>query len=411
MSDGFPQRDQCTRLFDDFARTDTSDKKSHETKYAVKNRYAHPSYDQMRDVLENWFKAYPESHQKGLCQNFRGEDRQHEAAFFELYLYTLLWKQNFAIEIEPPLPWTTKRIDFLASLTGASPLYLEVTVARDAEKQYANQGKLQQLWEALNTLDSPNFWIRFELEEESATPLPPSQIRTFLDSWLQGLDIDTVWETVNTKDRDAYPERTWKRDGWEVIFSAIPKPPEDRNKPGETVLYNISPARWVAAQNSLLNALESKAKRYGTIFQHPFIIAVDVLAIDSIGCDIAELFWGKEIALYNTQTDQITWTRAPLLPDRPSEENGFWLGRSGARNKHVSAVLLVDQLGAVPELIASQTPILWHNPWAVNRFNPDCWQGPQRIPNLETGQFDLREGKPARALLQLPLDWPGNGPL
>ncbi|HJT55945.1 MAG TPA: hypothetical protein VJ761_05590 [Ktedonobacteraceae bacterium] len=62
--------------------------------------------------------------------------------------------------------------------------------------------------------------------------------------------------------------------------------------PGETVLYQLFGARWEEAQNSLQKALESKADRYGAL-QLPYVIAVDVLAIDSLAAQ-GELYLRRD---------------------------------------------------------------------------------------------------------------------
>ncbi len=132
--------------------------------------------------------------------------------------------------------------------------------------------------------------------------------------------------------------------------------------------------------------------------------SVDVLAIDSLGCDIEEVLFGKEVFLFDKQSEEMTMTRSPQLPDRPSEENGLWVGRKGSRNEHVSAVLLVNEL--MPWSVARQKPILWHNPWAANPLRPDIWQGPQKIFDMSSLEMQSREGKEAREILHLRKDWP-----
>ena len=132
------------------------------------------------------------------------------------------------------------------------------------------------------------------------------------------------------------------------------------------------------------------------------------LAIDSLGCDIGEVLFGKEVALFDTQSEEVTLTRSPLLPNRPRIENGLWFARRGPRNQQVSAVLLVDEL--MPWAIAHKTPILWHNPWAEKPLDHELWQGPQMKPDMSASppQMRYREGKEAFEIFHLHLDWPDN---
>ncbi len=174
---------------------------------------------------------------------------------------------------------------------------------------------------------------------------------------------------------------------------------------GQTVLYHFWDARGVEAQNSLKDALEEKADRYGEL-QLPYVIAVDVLAIDSFGSDVGEVLFGKEVILLDTQSERVTLTRSPLLPNRHRSENGLWLARRRLRNRKVSAVLLVNEL--MPWAIAHKMPVIWHNPWAEKPLDSDLWQGPQMIPDMETSppQMRYRDGKKAWEVLQLSPEWP-----
>lgn len=174
---------------------------------------------------------------------------------------------------------------------------------------------------------------------------------------------------------------------------------------GQTVLYHFWDARGVEAQNSLKDALEEKADRYGELHL-PYVIAVDALAIDSFGRDVGEVLFGKEVVLIDTQTEKVTLTRSPLLPNRHRSENGLWFARSGPRNRQVSAVLLVDEL--MPWAITHKTPVLWHNPWAEKPLDHDLWQGPQMIPDMSASppQMRYREGKEAYEIFHLHPDWP-----
>ena len=161
-------------------------------------------------------------------------------------------------------------------------------------------------------------------------------------------------------------------------------------------------------KNHLHKKLEEKAEKaekgwYGNL-EYPYIIAVNILALDSLGCDLEEVLFGKEVALFNKQSDEVTITRSPLLPDRPYDENGLWLARRRWRNEHVSAVLLVN--GLWPLSIALETPALWHNPYAAKRLNPDIWQGSQMIPDPKTSRWNFEGGKNVWEILRLPQAWP-----
>ena len=191
-----------------------------------------------------------------------------------------------------------------------------------------------------------------------------------------------------------------ERERWKIVFYAIPRPLDSQGQANKTVVYQLSEARKVEAENSLRDALETKSKKYGN-FELPYVIAVDVLAIDFLDCDIEEILFGQEVALFDKQSEEITMTRSPLLPDRSPQENGFWYARRGPRNQHVSALLLADEL--MPWSVARKTPVLWHNPWAERLLDPNIWQGPQIIPNMDAPEPYMQErvGKKGHEIFHL----------
>lgn len=278
-------------------------------------------------------------------------------------------------------------IDFLV-LENDTPLFaLEATVATGPRTNFTNQRKIWELIDALDTLDESDFQVSIEVEQESRHNLPLSQIRAVVHQWLQTLDPDQVAELRRNTSYDEHPQYRWERDGWKIVFFAIPRLREERGTTGSTVLFHGSGVQKVEAQTSLRDALEEKAERYGKL-ELPYVIAVDILAIDSFGSDAGEVLFGKEVALIDMRSEKVTLTRSPLLPNRPRSENGFWFGRKGPRNQQVSAVLLVDEL--MPWAIAHKTPVLWHNPWAERPLAPNLWQGLQMIPDMEASSSQMR---------------------
>jgi hypothetical protein len=58
--------------------------------------------------------------------------------------------------------------------------------------------------------------------------------------------------------------------------------------------------------------------------------------------DMEEVVFGKELVELDRQTGQIRRVRAPFAQGRSRDEDEFWFGRLGVRNRQISAVLLVD---------------------------------------------------------------------
>jgi hypothetical protein len=81
---------------------------------------------------------------------------------------------------------------------------------------------LDQIYDTLDRLDSPNFFVGVEIKN-----LPPhapsgSNMRSFLDVQLRHLDPDEVSKVISEQGWDAVPHWTWNDNGWEIIFFPIP---------------------------------------------------------------------------------------------------------------------------------------------------------------------------------------------
>ncbi len=370
------------KLFDNGVRTYEGFREPQESIYQFLNRSRRLEYEETRNLLEKWFQDYPEPYKLNLSKEFRSKpDQQHLGAFFELYCYTLLCVQGFDVKPQQVVDERMGNpIDFLVESAGTPLFYMEATVATDSDKASISQKILRQLHDALDTINVPNFLIEINVERESTHSLPIRKMRGDLQGWLQKLDPNEINRKRTTLGCDRLPYCYYEHNGWRIVFYAILQPLDSQDQANKTVVYQLSEARKVEAENSLRDALETKAKKYGN-FDLPYVIAVDVLATDSFGSDIGEILFGQEVALFHKQSGEITMTRSPLLPDRPSKENGFWRARKRARNQQVSAILLIEEL--MPWSVAHKTPVLWHNPWAEKPLDPGIWQGPQMIPNMD----------------------------
>lgn len=390
------------KLFDDIPRTDKSSQKRRKSFYNVLNRSARSEYEAARQLLEKWFLDYPadpKQNRESLQGKFCSNDSDHLSAFFELYTYAWLKYQRFLVHPEYVVDQSKNRpIDFFVQPPDGLPFYLEAVVAMDSEAEVKSEGPLEELRQSLSKINDPNFLIDFKWERKSDKQLPTAQMRLDLQKWLQKLGEDSTQEEK--------PEpASYERNGWKLLFFAVPRSRQGKLK--HQILGQPLSAQWVPFENSLRKKLEDKGEkgRYGNL-EYPFIIAVNILAQDSLGCNLDELLFGKEVYLFDRQSGEGAMTRSTHLLNRPFSENGFWRARRRWREdrEHVSAVLLVDDLW--PLSIAHKTPILWHNPSAARPLNHSIWHGPQMIFDLNTSRWNFREGKNTWEILDLSQAWP-----
>src|SRR5712692_35080 len=318
--------------------SESSPRKSAESEYAFLDRSTLLEHKQARSLLERWFHDYESDCEKqdsrtdcrkSFCAAFQAQrDRQHQAAFFELYCYTLLRRHHFDIGIEPPVDTSSHHPDFFAQLNGTPVCFLEATLAAGSILNEGKEANLRQIREMIYALPSPDFWIWFHVHEVSSKSPPIRKMRDALYKWLQ------------TRNQ---PELPLNIQGWNITFSLLPRSPATRRNQERATLSSYEP-QWVDPRSAILKPLEEKAEDYKEGLEHPYIIALNALAIEAIGANIEEVLFGKELIEIDQQSGQIRLVRAPFAQGRSMDEDGLWFGRLGVRNRQVSAVLLVDEL-------------------------------------------------------------------
>ena len=198
------------RLFDNLERTDQSAKTYTESTYAYYNRSARPGIAAMRDLLEQWFAIFPITGQRHIKGHFRSPiENQHHAAFFELYLHELLVRLGFAVELHPPAESVATHPDYLVSKDGRPAFYVEATLAGvPSAAEQAAGSRTAVVYDAINTMDSPNFFIGVQVRGAPATPPRARRMRTDIARWLSALDPDTIHDLYRDGkgDSDAYVE-------------------------------------------------------------------------------------------------------------------------------------------------------------------------------------------------------------
>ncbi len=361
-------------LFDRLRRTDVGPRKDGDPLFNFLNRSARPRIEAIRQLLERWFAHFPVSAGVDLRGRFRSPDnRQHLGAFFELYLFTVFRALRFQVEPHPSLASTTRTPDFKVSRS-STVFYLEVTLAAPSDEENAATMRENRVYDTINRLDSPNFFLGVEVEGQPRTDPPGARIRKALAQWLATLDPNDVTQRFDRGGLDALPTKHFTHGEWEIVFSAIPKSPGSRGKQRERSIgvRMFGPAA-VDNRTAIVNALEDKAQSYGAL-DHPYVIGlntVETLAYHED--DLMDALFGQET---------ITGRRLP---------NGVWIGHKGPRNRGVSAVLAIDNF--LYGDIAQRTPVMWHHPWPRMPLPPGAWPFEQRIPNLKKRQYQTRSAR------------------
>jgi hypothetical protein len=385
-------------LFDNIHRDYLGAARYSESQFAYLNRSARLEANLIRALLEAWFSCYPQAEAADLRARFRSSnDLQHHSAFFELFIHELLLKLGLHPQIHPTLPLiTTRHPDFLIESPNNKSFYMEVVVAVNmSEDEYAARARMDVVYDSINRLDSPNFFIGMDIQGAPQTPPPAGPIRSFLSKNLAGLNPDKMM-TLLESGLDALPHWHYEYGGWKIDFYPIPKSPEARGKPGTRPIgLQFYGPQFMDSRTAIRDVLCTKAGRYGNLAL-PYVVAVNALDRSTDFTDIMEALFGKGKYL-------IDFSRSKSSePEMTREPDGVWASKSGPRYTRLSAALVA--IGLSPWNLPRANIRLYHNPWANLPYNSELTLLPQAVPL--TGQMKLEDGKSLSSVFDLPYEWP-----
>lgn len=381
-------------------RSDSRPRRQSETYSQYLGRSSHSIAVAIRRLLDDWLSAYPEAEYAEMVARFRsGDETLFQSAFFELFLYTLLCKIGYEVEIHPPVAGSTgTRPDFLLLGPNREGVYLEAVLSTETSKEErAGKALRDVLLDGLSDLESPDFFVNVKWRGQPKSAPPIARLKRELLTWLNSLDPGHCEELLRTSGLRGLPELQWEHDGWRVKFQAHPKSARLRGQPDVPTLgIQMPEIRQSNASKAIRKALKRKASRYGKL-DCPFVVAVNSLqpAIDRLSIEEA-LFGAEQITFAVDQegNEEVELCRA---------DDGVLIGNGQARNTRISAILVAVSL--VPTTIAStdSSLYLYHNPWAARLYDgPLC-----RLTQVkaEAGKLVTINGLQAKDLLDVDPSW------
>jgi hypothetical protein len=390
------------KLFDEIHRTRTGIKAHAEPKFNYINSSARKPYHLIRELLEEWFSSYPENAKKDLRARFRSsDDIKHLAAFFELYLYNLLRKIGFEVEVHPEIQGKSTHPEFKVYYSGQPAFYLEATLAAPSKEEIAARKRENIVYETIDKVNSPDFFLFVQIRRHTKENPSGRRWRKELEKWLSSLDYESIYCIFKENRFKDLPVLTLEDKGWIVEFKPIPKIGNIRGKPDIRPIgikcFGLFPCR---ESERIRNAIIKKAKKYRKL-NLPFIIAInatnELTIVDEE--DILDALLGDfYVTLLLSSQGKIVKNFSRRKP------NGAWIGPNGPRYKSVSAVIIFSNLCC--ENIANCSPELWHNPWSKMPLDISLLPLPQKLLNRRTRRFEFRQGKPIHEIFCLPQDWP-----
>ncbi len=389
-------------IFDDIERVDSEPAMRSDSEIGYLNRSARPEAARVRALLESWFERYPAEHANELRSRLRShDDRQFHGAFFELYLHELMLVQGYEVTVHPEAPdGGGRRPDFLVRTASGAEFYLESIVATGrSAAEYGAAARLNEAYDALNRLESPDFSVGLRIGQAPEKPVPGREFRHFVREFIKDLDPDECERLLAEGGLSALPHTTYTHEGWEIGVFALPKKAGDRGtSSARPVGMYFHEVRRIDPRSDIRNAIVKKATRYGghTV---PYVVAVNAIDAHIGFSDVMEGLFGKENYTFLVSQDGEV---ADGQPKMNRAADGAWHGPGGPQNTRVSAVLVTSDVA--PWTVADRTPTVYHNPWAQH-------SALKVLVNLETatpvdGEMRMRPGPNGAALFKLPDLWP-----
>lgn len=318
-----------------------------------------------REEFLSWLLEVPEPYQTVWRRRLESDlDHPHYSARLELYLYHYFKTAGWGIEIEPEMPQSPSRPDFRVT-SKSDCVLVEAKTLLDEQAIAQHTQRLRQLADGLTNKLSREVII------EPLSDLPPSlptkRIRDQVEQHARTLTDEAVeFDLQDVHLGTAYTLRI-------VILPGSPP----LTQPGG-VGGMISGANQVSIAKRIRDALEQKAKKYGSITT-AFIIALSVETVLPKGTkDELDALFGD-----------IAWAWSALRPHEFTERrrrNGFFTSvlDGELRHQHVSAVLFYRFRWLDDRLTHSQLTHIYHNPFALIPLVPDLFPAvPQMLPGAD----------------------------
>ena len=394
----YPAKDHGQNLFSTGPRNCKGFRRYSEPSFIYMDKSADAPVVAARELLEGWFVNLPFDAKADIRGRFREKtERQHQGAFWELYMHEFLLRLGFSVTCHPSLLNKPTRPDFLDKRGGQRSAYVEARLAGlpsdEGEKKAAIKNEVYDL---INGIRSPNFYLLVDADGVPKKSPKTGKMRRDLQQWLQTLDPD--WPSSRFMDDSSASRFEWPSDGWTVTFNAIPKPPGLRGNPdARPIGGKSSGARYIDTPGELLGALEPKAMWYG-VTDLPLIIAINHVGWHCDRDDVLEALYGRKKYVFDSHGSTVSQV------DAYHEANGFWRGSSGPRNQHVAGVLV--GYGVNVWSSGAYSLDLYCNPWSTQKLFPSEWRVSHSYLDMQTGELVWIEGERAGRILEVPNPWP-----
>jgi len=145
----------------------------------------------VRNLLEEWFAAHPESEKTDVANRFTDfDDRQHIGAWWEIYVATLYRQLGYTVVAHPTISGSDRKPDFLMSRAG-SHFYVECTVALTGDSA---KGAFAWIIDCISEVKTRDFLIGVRHVKHGSQKPRRIEVTRPLTQWLEELRADELLE-------------------------------------------------------------------------------------------------------------------------------------------------------------------------------------------------------------------------
>ena len=378
-------------LFENRQRTRKAPLKRGESLWEFYDSCTLLGYDEVRSVINQWLAEMPEKDREELISRMKyGGNREFGACLCELSVHAFLIRSDFKVVVHPEIPGTTKRPDFAAlDDTGAVVAYVEVTTVNPPDAQEKEENRENPLYNAIDGVKlPPGCALGYNLVRAGKSSPPLKPLVAEIERWARENEEASKSGEVS---------KTFTAGEWAFELELFAD--GNSTEPAQGAIGTaFLRGGMIEPHRDLREALEDKAKRYGDL-NAPYVVVVadgkdQLFSKESIKSALTEAVLGDEIIQF----------RSGGSAHQTFARNGFWHGAAGARNRHVSAVVLLPDTELWKLRNENRQPTLAVNPWARHRL-PDALR---TLPRFEPDNdlWVFREGERFADILKLPDPWP-----
>lgn len=327
------------KLFGTFERQRSSPSKRREASYQFLNQSNWSWVKYYRSVIEEWYQYFPRD--RNFYTQFTSNlDEQHNSAYFELFMFSLLRKAGYDVTYHQQIE--NRKID-LSFVFNQSPIYIDCILSGVPNTDPIIEKIEEEIEDLIEDIKNPILWISVRFQSTNRKKPNLKLLKKFLTESIDEMQLSPENDT----------EFTWYNGGWIIEIEMNRKTIDS-----ETTIASVSTSQgggWLdePSMKTLRRTLNYKRGRSYKV-EGPFVIAVNTHNMMLSTDDIFGTLFGT--------IDTINYK------NNLSVEYPYFFFNI-PQNTSVSGILIVK--GLYSSNMGSVAMELWENPWAKYPLKDD----------------------------------------